>query len=185
MLKFEELPPSAQAAFKRRNILRRASLFAAWIIFAVLFTVFIMADGIKNIFMDAYGAMIFGAILVGTVHGEFIFRKTIHYFPFYVAFVLILIELMCLAVIGFFLIILDTVLVIMKKPLVYPFENTLFLESANAQYEMQQQACDDIINALNSDDALTKIQKLKEMMEQGVISEEEFNAKKTELLKEV
>lgn len=87
--------------------------------------------------------------------------------------------------VGFIFFIVDTVLWIKKKRLAYPFKYKLFLLKEDIQAEMEMEACNEIVRALESDDAMTKIQRLKEMKDNGVINEEEFNTKKVELMAKI
>ena len=87
--------------------------------------------------------------------------------------------------IGFIFLIADTVFFFIKKPLIYPFEHKCFLDSKKAQEEIQAAAYSEMMRRANSENNMEKIRKLKEMMEQGVITEEEFNRKKTELLDKI
>ena len=79
---------------------------------------------------------------------------------------------------GFVYEIVDTVLFLRKKPLVYQRELKHFMETKQAQAEIEAA----LTAEANSETVMANLQKLKEMAEQGVITEEEFNQKKAEMM---
>jgi hypothetical protein len=80
---------------------------------------------------------------------------------------------------GIFLII-DLILFIKKKPLIYPYEYVSLLQTKAAQAEMMCNAAQDFKD--DSEIAAENLQKLSDMLEKGLITTEEFNMKKAELL---
>lgn len=191
MIKIEEMPVSAQKAYKVTNIVRKAAMFIGWGLFVILYIV--VFTGNYHKLVDFLFAPMWGAgFIAGMVHGEFIYKKIVKTLdkalPLVGLIMGVFISLFLLAVfsyIGFIFLIADTVLFFMKKPLVYPFEHKCFLDSRKAQEEIETAVYNEMIRTANSENAMDKLQKLKVMMEQGIITEDEFNRKKTELLDEI
>lgn len=190
MIRFDEMPSSAQKAYKVTNTVRKAALFIGWAIFVLAFILSIKnSEGIKSTLMAAF---VSAGIFPGMIHGEFAYKKAIttlkNYLGplgFFIGLGIACFLFTIFYVFGFIFPIIDTILFILKKPLIYPFENRCFLETRKAQEEIAAEAYNELLRAANSDDAMTKLQKLKDMMEQGIITEEEFIRKKAELLEEI
>jgi hypothetical protein len=189
MITFNELPKSAQKAYKVSNILRKVTMFLSIIIAVVCMFGFSKSDGIFN---SIFAGLALGGVIRGIVHYEFILkaimRKTIQVgvigllFGLFICYLLI-----CLTVpfLGFIFVVVDLVLFILKKPLVYQFENKFFLNSKAVKEEMAYIVWNDLQKSNDGDNAMEMLQKLKEMAEQGVITDEEFNIKKAELLERI
>ncbi len=189
MITFNELPKSAQKAYKVSNILRKVTMFLSIIIAVVCMFGFSKSDGIFN---SIFAGLALGGVIHGIVHYEFILkaimRKTIQVgvigllFGLFICYLLI-----CLTVpfLGFIFVVVDIVLLILKKPLVYPFENKFFLNSKAVKEEMAYIVWNDLQKSNDGDNAMDMLQKLKEMAEQGVITDEEFNIKKADLLERI
>lgn len=180
MISFEEMPVSAQKAYTFTNKVRKAVMFIGLGIF-LLNLIISFINGYKSAFISS---LFVSGIIPGFIHGEFAYKKMFRNLFIIGLFIDVLLATI-FAYAGFIFLIADTILYIMKKPLVYPFENKCFLETRKAQEEIAAATYNVFLRAASSDDAMTKLQKLKEMMEQGVITEEEFNRKKAELLEEI
>lgn len=130
------------------------------------------------------GGFMLGAAIHGIVHSEFLLKNIMKALKKYSIIGLFIgLGLCCMLIclfsyIGGIFLVVDTVLFILKKPLIYPFENKSFLKSKAVQEELYQQNLDNSYVA-------GSIQKLNEMMKQGLITEEEFNSKKAELLERI
>ncbi len=78
MITFNELPKSAQKAYKVSNIVRKVTMFLSIIVAVVCMFVFSKSDGIFNSIFAGLGL---GGVIHGIVHYEFILkaimRKTI------------------------------------------------------------------------------------------------------------
>ena len=87
---------------------------------------------------------------------------------------------------GFVWAIIDMYLFIKKKPLVYKKEYKHFLASKEVQEEMEREYNHVILSTIHDGEirnqAAVNLKKLKEMQEEGLITEEEFEEKKKELL---
>lgn len=191
MIKIEEMPVSAQKAYKVTNIVRKAAMFIGWCLFVILYIVVFTGNYHKPV--DFLFAPLWGAgFIAGMIHGEFAYKKVVNTLRKHLSLIGLLIGifislflLWIFSCIGFIFLIADTVLFVMKKPLVYPFEHKCFLEARKAQEEIETAVYNEMIRTANSENAMDKLQKLKVMMEQGIITEDEFNRKKTELLDEI
>lgn len=182
---FEELPPSAQKAYKQTNIIRTITLFITLGITAVLSVIFFKDGGIIG---GIGGALVVASLVQGNVHMEFVYRKCIRSWGIIGLLLCVLVFTFTYFLMSAF-VIADIVLLIMRKPLIYPFENKCFLQNRAAQAELQWEYDTAVMAAAfnnsaqnSSESAMENIQKLKEMHEQGIITEDEFNSKKAELL---
>ena len=189
MLSYDELPQSAQKAYKTTNILRTVTMFIGWaasILIAILFR-----NEDTSFVSKIIGGFMLGAAIHGIVHSEFLLKgvmNALKKFSIIGLFIglgicCMLICLLCYA--GGIFLIVDTVLFILKKPLIYPFENKCFLNTKQAQIETQEVEWDEYLQAQNSESAMATLQTLKNLLEQGVITEEEFNSKKAGLLERI
>lgn len=146
---FEDMPPSAQKAYTMTNTVRKAAMFIGWVSVALFAILYFITEILKSGASAEDGAMILlvsflGMMLLGLVHGEFWFKKAIGVFnSFGMTIVFFEIPLILCGLVflvfgygsGIFLII-DTILFIKKKPLVYKFEHHYFMESKAAQAEV-------------------------------------------------
>lgn len=89
---------------------------------------------------------------------------------------------MVFACIGFIFTIIDTVLFILKKPLIYHFEYKHFVELDSVQQIIQNLNAEAEIQENDKNNAIGNLQKLKEMLDNGLISEAEYEQKKSEVL---
>ncbi len=190
MIKFEEMPPSAQKSYNRANSVRKVFMFIGW--GCLLFWIAAAISDKENSFASFSSCvttvlMIFMNVgfLSGIAHGAFTIKKifnkyfSIIFFPISFAMILFVTTMLGIFTGGVFLI-ADTISFFKKKPLIYQFEMHNFLESEKAQAEIKLES----YNSAN-DDSLYKIQQLKNMLENGAITEEEFKQKKEQLLSKV
>lgn len=172
MIKYEQLPPSAQKAYNFTSKVRTVTMFiglaAGLIMFILSFNV--MFNGKDNFFTVFGGSLMFGGFLHGVVHMEFALKKLWRSLGI-IAIIPCLFVIMIGAYIGFILMIVDLILFIMKKPRIYPFEHKYFLYSEEAQVEL-------ILNENITDE----LEQLKELLNKGLISEEDYNKKKDDIL---
>lgn len=184
MVKFDELTESAKKSYKVTSIVRKTAMFIGWGLFVILYIVVFTGDYHKPV--DFLFAPLLGAgFISGMIHGEFLYKKVVKKLGFVIGIFISLFLIWVFSCIGFIFLIADTVLFFMKKSLIYPFENRCFLETRKAQEEIAVEHYAEFIQAANNNDAMNKIHKLKELLEQGAITEEEFNQKKSELLNEI
>lgn len=195
MIKFEDMPQSAQKAYKLTNNIRKILMFIGWIAFVGWF-IFGFWSMIVNHDVT-FGEVLFtcymcAGLVPGLVHCEFAFKALFRKFSIFGIFFLPWVLLFAMFAGGAYLI-ADTICFFMKKPLVYPFENKNFLYTEAAQTEMAAEYQGAVLDALagarsgasSSDAAKNDLQNLKAMLDQGLITEEEFNNKKKELLERI
>lgn len=190
MITFEEMPISAQKSYNLTNKIRKIAMFIGFVITALALVDINVNHGIS--FINLFVAPVFaGGLIPGIVHGGYYYKKVflgMLKFPiiFYIGIVFGVVVagliLVAFAYGGFIFLIIDTIRFIQKKPLIYSFEHKHFLESNKAQEEMQAAAYNNYLDAVNSDNVMNKMQDLKQMLDQGVITSEEFEIKKAELL---
>lgn len=197
MITYDELPQSAQKAYRTTNTVRKVAMFLCFPS-AIVWAILCIING-ENLFSGLVDGFFIGAGILGIVHGKFAFKGLLRrlkkmlgfgivglalaYLGFGMGFTL-LVGVMAFA--GFVLVFVDIALFILKKPLIYPFENKYFLNSRKAQEEIQEEMINKVWDELNSSNAsgnaMETLKKLKEMLDNGVITEDEFNQKKAELL---
>lgn len=187
MIKFEEMPPSAQKSYNKANSVRKVFMFMGWFFLLFFIVIAIIDRGNNPSFIDTFLIIFMNVgFLSGVAHGIFTIKKvfnrcfSIIFFPISLAIILGVTWILGMFTGGFFLI-ADTISFFKKKPLIYQFEMHKFLESQKVQAEINNAAYNSLLNS----DNLDKIQQLKEMMENGTITEEEFKQKKEQLLSKV
>lgn len=180
---YDLLPPSAQKAYNMTSKIRTVTMFIG---FASAIIMFILAfgeifNGKDNLFTVLGGSFMFGGFLHGIVHMEFTYKKLARSLGI-IGLFLCLFVAMIGAYIGFIFMIIDLVLFIKKKPLIYPYENVHFLYSKGAQEELAAMEIAAAVNTDNAESVKESLEKLKEMLDSGLISEIEYENKKAELL---
>lgn len=197
-INFESMPASAQRAYQSTNRARKLSLFASLILGAVIgLALYISSIGslsglefITVLFAALLGGEFIGCWIHGLVHGlstlkklaKKFFKAMIFGVPGIVVGVAVIgftLAVFCYA--GCVFVIVDIILLVLKKPLVYPFEHKKFLETDEAQMEMLA----DMMSASDSDAAMADIENLKSMLDKGLITQAEFDSKKAELLQRI
>lgn len=188
---YETLPESAQKAYNQTDKIRRVSMFIAIGLSVVFLIIFGVSGETKN-FLDLLASSLFaGGCIHGLIHSEMLLKPLIkkflksllkiYFLPLMFINAMILSFGLVFAVLtGAPCMIIDLVLYLKKKPLVYSFEVGSFLKLKAVQEEMQVMAMQEM--RYSQEDAQTKIIKLKQMLDDGLITEDEYNQKKTELL---
>lgn len=188
----EELPSSAQEACRKKAKNRKALLFAEWAIAAVLFVAFLIgsiSEGhpLTGLFGGLMLGLEFGGWVCGLDHLSFMFKKVVKngigliiilglwYIAVFAAIA------MLAATVGWVFLIIDSICFFTKKPLIYQGEINRILRSEQVQTELLYQA----IGEASAPSTADKLQELKDMLDSGLITEEEFNGKKEELLKNI
>lgn len=196
-INIEDMPQSAQTAYARKNKLRGITMRICWALTPVLFVIFCIMSLVNKTFsedieFDLEVALTLGCGLQGLMHIGFFYKRAIRAVYGKIVELGILIGLFVLIplvgvlivvpafgiMFGFVYEIVDTVLFLRKKPLVYQRELKHFIETKQAQAEIEAA----LTAEANSETVMANLQKLKEMAEQGVITEEEFNQKKAEMM---
>lgn len=188
MITYEDMPQSAQKAYKLTNTIRKIAMFIGW----VAFVGWLVAGFLSMIINKdiTFGELLFlcylyPGVLAGLVHCEFGFKGAFQKFSVLGIFALPFVVIYAIFAGGIYLIV-DTILFILKKPLIYPFEMKYFIATKDARAEMTVNALSGMGNVSSgSDTAKNDLQNLKEMLDQGLITQEEFNNKKKELLERI
>ena len=146
MITFDELPQSAQKAYKTTNIVRTVTMFIGWAA-SILITI-LLSNEDTGFVSKIIGGFMLGAAIHGIVHSEFLLKNIMKALKKYSIIGLFIgLGLCCMLIclfsyIGGIFLVVDTVLFILKKPLIYPFENKSFLKSKAVQEELYQQNLD-------------------------------------------
>lgn len=190
--KFEMLMPEVQQAFTKECKDRKIALIAGWIMAiaaGIAYTIWsrdtkYASEGIGAILWDFYTSLqCFGGIICGMYHLRFLFKKTL-----YLGILNLVIHTILLGVIwciGTFLVIADTVLLIIRKPLVYPFEEKRVIGEIREKLGVFENPFISLDAQANHAAAMNKIEELKAMHDKGLITQEEFEAKKAELMSRI
>ncbi len=188
-LTYESLPPSAQKSYNFNANLRKLLMFLGWGV-AVLLELLSIIDLIRgegDIQMLLYGSILIGGLLLAAAHSvHFVintFKTCMRIIPLFPADLVISFIAASFVWIAFcmasgVLLIIDTILFICKKPLIYPFEMKYFLQSKAAQAEILASAA----NESYSEEVMKDLENLRSMLEKGLITPKEFDDKKAELL---
>lgn len=191
---YETLPESAQKAYNQTNKIRKVSMFIA-IILSIICLIADLVSGKNQGFMNTLVFSLLGGCCIhGLIHAEMLLKSLVKrflksllkiYFP---PIMLISAVMLCIGItfamfIGAPCMIIDLILYLKKKPLVYSFEIGSFLKLKAVQEEMQAMAMQEM--RYPQEDAQTKIIKLKQMFDDGLITEDEYNQKKAELLSSI
>ena len=189
---YETLPESAQKAYNQTNKIRKVSLFIAIGLSVVFLIIFGVSGETKNFMELLLCSLLAGCCIHGLIHALMIikplFKKFLKsllkiYFPPLMIIngaIFAVVTWFAMCFLGIPCMIIDLVLYLKKKPLVYPSEVGSFLKLKAVQEEMQVMAMQEM--RYPQEDAQTKIVKLKQMLDDGLITEDEYNQKKTELL---
>lgn len=178
------LAPYQREMYDKRNRVNKSVLFVGWGITAIFFVIFFIkgistGEPLEGISVGmALGAIIAG-LLSGIAHLGFIFKKigfgnTILLWIALGIFILMLYAfiLMVIWYAGIVCFVVDTILFIMKKPLIYRWEDKRILAKAETQAGA----------FMTAPSAADQLQELNRMLNSGVITQEEFNAKKAEII---
>ncbi|MBD5159846.1 MAG: hypothetical protein HDT23_06365 [Ruminococcus sp.] len=126
---YEELSDRAKEAYQKRNKVRRTSMFIAiGLIVICMIISLISGDPFQE---SLLGSVLLGCLIHGFIHTEFLLKDrikkffksmiTIVFFPFNA--IMLSLALVVAFFVGFPCLIIDLILYLTKKPLVYSFEN--------------------------------------------------------------
>lgn len=185
-IRVEEAPKSAQDAFNKISRRRKIIMFIGWaatVLWLVIMLVESIASG-KDLIGNIVVGFMLGGFASGFDHVGYLFGKTakngivlVILLGIWYIILFTLIILLALAA-GWVFLIIDTVRFFKKKCPVYNSEVKRIFNSESVQTEMAAQA-------VNASSAAEKLRELKEMLDSGLITESEFNAKREELLKQI
>lgn len=185
-IRIEEAPKSAQDAFNKISKRRKVIMFIGWAATAVMLVI-VLIESIssgKDFIGNIIAGFMIGGYISGFDHVGFLFKKTVKngliliiLLGIWYIVIFSLIAMLALAV-GWVFLIIDTVRFFTKKCPVYNSEINRIFNSDEVKAEIAAQAYSDL-NTLSTGE---KLRELKEMMDNGLITEAEFNAKKAELM---
>ena len=182
-IRYEDMPPSAQKAYNSTNSTRKLTMFVGG--FGFIAAVLALLFG--SVFdAEAGAAVLLPAAIItmipGFVHAHLHFKKFLSKAGI-IGLAIWFIAVMFVGGYGCVIFLaMDIVRYIQKKPLISKSEHLFFLESPAAQQEMMAAAIADITRQSDSSSAAENLRQLKGMLDSGIITEAEFNAKKAELL---
>lgn len=202
---YDDMPPSAQKTYDLNNKLRKITMMMGWVLSPVIFLIIMVYSLISG---DGFGVsfvlgiemgMTLGCLLNGFLHSTSILRPALHWLKdkmlglgiLFGLFALIPILLIAIgipyicAVFGWIFVIVDTILYLKKKPLIYRWEHKQFIKMKKAQEEIEAAAYMEAAEAAKSETAAEKLSSLNKLREQGAITEDEYNAKKAELMDQI
>lgn len=194
---YEELPSSVREIVLSKEKRRKFRLFVQWALIAIAI-VCSVAGGIANMAKGeqeaaglSFGMMFFYIALISTISG---LDHIGHWFKKAVKngigliiilglwYIVVFAGILAIAMYsGWVFLIIDSVLFIAKKPLISQKQITRIINSEKVQSELLVQA----YAGANEPSAADRLAELKEMLDSGLITEEEFNAKKAELLNNI
>lgn len=186
---YENMTPG----IKKTDTHRKIATILGWI--AAVLIAFAMAiglneDGIQGFFGFLFAGMIFGYIIggliPGLVHIESIYSKIkpLLYIPVIGWFIWLMIVYFSAVFIGMIVMVLNLVMIILKKPVIYFFD-TDYLMKREAEKNFTAAEYNSAVNQPAANETAENLRKLKEMNEQGLITDEEYNKKKSELLEKM
>lgn len=194
---YNSLASYQKEVYDKWNKGNRMALFAGWILGAIVAIVFLGAmtsgmgsvsgfsDMVSVIFSAVLMGVVIGGFLPGVAHLGFLFRKIkldtalllIIVFGILVLFVYLFI-LVIIMYTGWIFFIIDTILFILKKPLIYRWEDKRVLAKALEQAGLYQ----DAVPSQTASSTADQLTELNQMLSSGLITQEEFDAKKAEIL---
>lgn len=188
MITYELLPDYAKKAYKRTDLLRKISGIAAWI-FTLLVFIYMLKMPDHN-FVTLLIALVFsfflGCSLHGLVHFGFTLKKM---FSQNILIGLIALNLLLIAsqFTGGIHLIIDTIRFIQKKPLIRDSELHHFVHEIPVVYQTYdvtptEYSAEPTRTTTAQDKLTSDLQTLKSLYEQGLITEDEYNKKKSTLL---
>lgn len=122
----QNLPKSIRRSYNLTNGVRTATMMLGWVLTVMLF-IYALKSGQKG-FSNIVFAPVFGAGFIhGAFHAEFLYKKMFKTLGLIIGFFASVFIFMIAAYAGFIFLIVDTVLFVLKKPLIYPFEDKNFL----------------------------------------------------------
>lgn len=185
MIKYEQMPPSAQKSYNVTNKVRVVSMFIGIAITLIcIIRHFVTGDNESILF-----CFMLGGIIHYFIHSEFLLKKLMNSLGIIGILAFLIISVFGMYT-GWIFMIVDFILFLMKKPCIYPFENESFLLSKKAQEEIDAINLQATANAYaqavreinGTDNIKDSLEQLKEMLDNGLITESEYEAKKAELL---
>ena len=184
---YENLPYDVKRAYKTTNTVRKVTLFISLVV-GVLFYIFVTPaieeesgnTGLGWKIADFFSSIAIGGVIHGLVHGEYAYKACFrNLFIFGLIPWLILVE--GFGFIGLVFVIIDLIRLIFRKPLVYSFE----LKDIYKSKGLYMPQSISVKKEKSADNALDSLRELKSMLDDGLISEKDYEKKKQKLLKKL
>lgn len=137
----ENLPKSIRRKYKLTNGVRTVTMFIGWIITVALF-IYVLKSGEQGLQNILFAPIFGGGFIHGIFHAEFLFKKAFKKLGVIIGFFVSGVIFIISAYAGFIFLIVDTVLFIIKKPLIYPFEDKYFLTIENLAELIANEDCE-------------------------------------------
>ena len=143
MKKFEieNLPKSIRRKYKLTNGVRTVTMFIGWILTVALF-IYVLKSGEQGLQNILFAPIFGGGFIHGIFHAEFMFKKAFKKLGIIIGFFVSGVIFIISAYAGFIFLIVDTVLFIIKKPLIYPFGDKYFLTIENVAELIANEDCE-------------------------------------------
>lgn len=181
---YNSLAPYQKEMYDKCNKGNKGALFVAWGIAAVLFVVLFIkgitiGDPLGGVGAGLGIGILIGGLFPGIAHLGFLFKKIGFHGAILLWIVLGIFILMIYAILlmviwyaGAIFFIIDTILFLMKKPLIYRWEDKRVLAKAETEAGAY----------MPSPSAADQLNELNQMLTDGLITQEEFDAKKVEIM---
>lgn len=179
-IRYEDMPSSAQNDYDRNNKARRSAMFVGGIGFIITFISGCLSE-VNDILMYVMLIAVYISAIPGVVHANLRFRKlrSAGLIGLAIWFLATLFVGICGSLI---FLVMDIVRYTQKKPLILTAEHKFFAETPAAQQEMEAMTIAEFLRQNDASTAAANLRQLKEMYDSGILTEDEFNAKKAELL---
>ncbi len=179
-IKYEDLTPAMKKAYDKENKLRKIWLIIGLIV-GVLFGVIIVNISQEtvdptDIVVGVVFAWMMSAIIVGAAHQRRWFsniKKNMPLIPF--GLIAMYFTLIPAGMLGYGLVPIDIVRLIIRKPLIFNSEIPNIVDTEEVAEEAYMQAA-------REQSVTAKLNELKQMLDNGLISKEDFENKKAEIL---
>lgn len=137
----ENLPKSIRRKYKLTNGVRTVTMFIGWILTVALF-IYVLKSGEQGLQNILFAPIFGGGFIHGIFHAEFLFKKAFKKLGIIIGFFVSGVIFIISAYAGLIFLIVDTVLFIIKKPLIYPFEDKYFLTIENLAELIANEDCE-------------------------------------------
>ena len=135
------LPKSIRKKYNLTNGVRTVTMIIGWILSVILF-IYALGSGQKGAANILFAPIFGGGFIHGIFHAEFLFKTAFKKLGLIVGFFVSCLIFMISAYAGFIFLIADTVLFILKKPLIYPFEDKHFLTVEDIRELIEDDNCE-------------------------------------------
>lgn len=179
-IKYEDLTPAMKKAYDKENRLRKKWLIIGLIVGVLFGVIIVNMQGnfdFSGIVVGVVFAWMMSAIIVGAAHQHRWFSNIRHSMPLIpLGLIVMYFTLIPAGMLGYGLVPIDIVRFIIRKPLIFNSEIPKIVDTE----EVAQEA---YIEAARQQSVSAKLDELKQMLDKGLISKEDFEKKKAEILR--